>query len=318
MSTVLIVGNGFDLNLGLKTSYQDFFESDYFPKVTPSPTMQNILSDVVRPNGFRSFKASVFEYLTAYREITNWCDIESALGDLLKYTPNSQYSGFIITEKSFQELHSKFCEYLNENVASCFDHIKQDSTAYRLAKNVAHMSELSILNFNYTPTLEYIDSWYKNKVDYIHGCLNDKSIILGIEDNLNVPKGYSFLLKTFSPYYRGHNIRQQLQEADHIIIFGHSLSKVDYHYFQDLFVRQTNPKTAVQNQRISIFTKDEKSKRDVLWQIRIMNENKSNYLFDLCKFQIFRTDCDGDRIEAFFHKLTAEKDSLNEVYSFDY
>lgn len=314
--TVLVVGNGFDLNLGLKTSYQEFFNSDYFPKVTPSLTMQNILSDVVRPKGFLSFNASVFEYLTAYRKITNWCDIESALGNLLKYTPNSQYSGFIITEESFQELHSKFCEYLNENVASCFDHIKQDSIAYRLAKNVAHIPGLSILNFNYTPTLEYIDSWYKNKVDYIHGSLNDNSIIFGIEDDLDVPKGYSFLLKTFSPHYRSHHIRKQLLDADHIIFFGHSLAKADYHYFKDLFIRQTNPEIVKQNQKITIFTKDEYSMRDVLWQIRIMNENRSDYLFDLCNFQIFRTEDDTKRIEAFFTNLTQEKDELKKNLSF--
>ncbi|MFR8357316.1 MAG: AbiH family protein [Parabacteroides sp.] len=30
--TLLIIGNGFDLNLGLKTGYCDFIKSDYFKK----------------------------------------------------------------------------------------------------------------------------------------------------------------------------------------------------------------------------------------------------------------------------------------------
>ena len=30
MSKILIIGNGFDLNLGLKTSYSDFLASDEF------------------------------------------------------------------------------------------------------------------------------------------------------------------------------------------------------------------------------------------------------------------------------------------------
>ena len=74
----------------------------------------------------------------------------------------------------------------------------------------------------------------------------------------------------------------------------------------------------MQKQRISIFTKDEQSKRDVLWQIRTMNENKSDYLFDLCKFQIFRTDNDHERLEEFFSALNNEKTSMHQVYSFDY
>ena len=34
---ILILGNGFDLDLGLKTSYKDFWESDFCPKNYPAP-----------------------------------------------------------------------------------------------------------------------------------------------------------------------------------------------------------------------------------------------------------------------------------------
>lgn len=42
--TVLVVGNGFDMNLGLKTSYKDFFDSDFFPKQNQSKILKDILS----------------------------------------------------------------------------------------------------------------------------------------------------------------------------------------------------------------------------------------------------------------------------------
>ena len=37
--TLLIVGNGFDLSMGFKTSYGDFMKSSYFPnkKISPFP-----------------------------------------------------------------------------------------------------------------------------------------------------------------------------------------------------------------------------------------------------------------------------------------
>lgn len=318
MSTVLVIGNGFDLNLGLKTSYRDFFDSSFYPTKDVNPELRQILSNPLVRRGFAPFTVSVFDYLNAYRDLTNWCDIEGALGFLLSFFPNNGRTGFFISEDSFLELHNRFCDYLRDQAIPCFEDIDTDSVAYRLAKTLVRMPELSILNFNYTPTLEYIDSFYQKHVDYIHGSLNENSIIFGVEDDLEVPKEYSFLLKTFSPHYRGHNIRQQLQQADHIIIFGHSLAKADYHYFKDLFIRQTNPETALEKQIISIFTKDEQSKRDVLWQIRTMNENKSDYLFDLCKFQIFRTDNDHERLEEFFSALNNEKTSMHQVYSFDY
>ena len=37
---VLILGNGFDLDLGLKTSYKDFWESEFCPKDYPAPLIQ--------------------------------------------------------------------------------------------------------------------------------------------------------------------------------------------------------------------------------------------------------------------------------------
>lgn len=39
---VLILGNGFDLNLGLETSYKNFWESDYCPKDYPAPLINHM------------------------------------------------------------------------------------------------------------------------------------------------------------------------------------------------------------------------------------------------------------------------------------
>jgi len=39
---VFVIGNGFDLNLGRRTSYKDFWESDFCPKGYPSPIIQHL------------------------------------------------------------------------------------------------------------------------------------------------------------------------------------------------------------------------------------------------------------------------------------
>jgi hypothetical protein len=39
---VLILGNGFDLDLGLKTSYKNFWESDFCPKDYPAPIIKHL------------------------------------------------------------------------------------------------------------------------------------------------------------------------------------------------------------------------------------------------------------------------------------
>ena len=39
---VLVLGNGFDLNLGLKTSYKDFWESEFCPNDYPAPLIKHL------------------------------------------------------------------------------------------------------------------------------------------------------------------------------------------------------------------------------------------------------------------------------------
>lgn len=303
MGTVFIIGNGFDLNLGLRTSYKDFFESEFFMKDSgETQAIESNMSFIERYYGPVK-NISVFDYLRAYRNLTNWCDIEGALGDLINYIPTNKHSGFFISEESFKQLHSCFCDYLNKEVLNGSLNLNTNSVAYALANRIADVPDLSVLNFNYTPSLEHISPNFKGEVKYVHGNVKENTIIFGIEDDLEIPKEYSFLLKTFSTNYRGNSIQELLLEADHIIIFGHSLAKADYHYFKGLFMRQTDPELVNSKQRISIFTQNEKSMRDVLWQIRKMNKNRSDYLFDLCHFEIFRTDDDQERIKTFIQGL---------------
>ena len=43
-NVVLVLGNGFDLDIGRKTSYRDFFSSSYCPKYYPSPLINYLNS----------------------------------------------------------------------------------------------------------------------------------------------------------------------------------------------------------------------------------------------------------------------------------
>ena len=41
-SIVLVLGNGFDFDLGLRTSYKDFWESEHCPKDYPAPLVKHL------------------------------------------------------------------------------------------------------------------------------------------------------------------------------------------------------------------------------------------------------------------------------------
>ena len=146
---------------------------------------------------------------------------------------------------------------------------------------------------------EYVGS-IKCSVEHIHGSVSDNSIILGFQDDVEIDDSYCFMIKSFSPHFKSHNVRRQLLDADEIIFFGHSLGETDYHYFKDLFMKQSNETIVNEQSRIEILT-----------QLRNMNERKTNLLYGLCDFAIYRTDgSDKNRINNYLEKLKsrAEKE----------
>ena len=313
MSTVLIVGNGFDLNLGLKTSYEDFFKSDFFPKDAGNTKLVEMCLDP--EGGFEPplTEVSVFDYLRGYKNLHNWCDIERALGELPGLLKQKEKHGIYISKDSFDQLHIAFADYLRSVLDEGYQNLDPGRFAYRLAQAL-DLDDLVVYNFNYTDSLERINPDYKELVTYVHGSLADDSIIFGVEDNLEVQKQYDFFLKSFSPFYRSHKIKQDLKNSRDIIFFGHSLSKADYHYFEDLFQNLTDNGKDLGERNVTIFTKNEKSRREILWQIRKMNQNKTDVLFGNCELRIFMTDSDQDAIIDYLNDLAPENSPYHDLW----
>lgn len=55
--------------------------------------------------------------------------------------------------------------------------------------------------------------------------------------------------------------------------------------------------------RLRIFTKDENSRISILLRLREMNNKRTDLLYDLCDFKIYKTENDGKEIEQYFHEL---------------
>lgn len=303
MSTVLIIGNGFDLDLGLRTSYRNFYDSEFFPGDEGNLVMLEHAIDSQDTFSPSFDSVSVFDYLKAYDDLYNWCDIEKVLGKLINFVDFESGTGFFITKESFDRLHQAFSNYLRSVLDDNYQNINCKSAAYKLAKTLSYRDDLVIFNYNYTDSLEHIDNNFRNMVNYVHGSLIDDSIIFGVEDRLKVPRYYDFLLKSFSPFYKSHKVRYELKDADHVIFFGHSLAKADYHYFEHLFQDLTNDDKFFANRKITIFTYEDRSRRDLLWQIRTMNHNRTDVLFGNCDFRIFMTNSEREEIISFLEEL---------------
>lgn len=316
---VLVIGNGFDRDLGLASDYKSFEASSHFKDHLEQLDELKISVNIFKGQTLEQKKellshiqlCSIFDMLAAKAELENWFDIERQLAiiahnrsDIDKnLTYHSSLLDFLpVTRESFIQLHKSLQEYL-DLLPVCFT---TDKTAFKLFNVIKdHPEFVKVSSFNYTDWNKIFGEQILFPFDYIHGNLKDSSIIIGIQDDLEIDPSYNYMIKSFSENFRSHSLIYDLDDADEVIFFGHSLGDTDYHYFKDFFQRLT-VKSSNRDFRLSIFTYDHKSRMDILQQIRNMNDKKTDMLFALCKFNVFMTDpeCfDKRRIDQFLYDL---------------
>lgn len=123
----------------------------------------------------------------------------------------------------------------------------------------------------------------------MHGNSKDGRIILGTRDSLDFAESYDFLQKSFDPYYNPPSLVAELQEADEIIIFGHSLGVNDQQYFKAFFMQQTNyinPK----HKDITIFTRDDISQLQMKRALQGLTDGNLSTLFGLNHVTFIKTE----------------------------
>lgn len=335
---VLILGNGFDLDLGRKTTYKDFYNSEYCPKEYPTPLIK-YLNEVWGEN----------------LDSVKWYDLENALSgyyDKIKTNNEGPQDIFSKREKELiKEIHTR--HKFSSIYAKEYDHLwtmgiikrnnaqvdlvysglilspsERDKEAINLIKeglikylkniqekdinknSIAYLiipfffqeqyrNHTSIYSFNYT-TLDFCPAT-KSMLQYVHGNIKDNNIIIGTKDEIMCPQ-YDFLQKAFNSQYNPPPIVHDLLEADNITIFGHSLGKNDSQYFKCFFETQSSI-TTPQKKTITIFTKDEKSVIEIKRALQEMTGTNLSNLFSLNDLKIIKTD-----------DYKENKESLNPIF----
>lgn len=211
--TVFIIGNGFDLSLGLKTSYRDFMSSIFY-------------------NEQLNFGNELFEHLKNQTSIENWIDIEK---ELAKFSQKKNGSYCLL-----QDYHL-LCETLKKYLSSLnIESINQGSQAYKVLTNSFDENTI-ILNFNYTDSVIYSlekanfsSELISRNVIYVHGSVSENNIIFGVDDSSRIYKNDTFLYKSTSSHYDGRIVKKHLEDFSSLKIFGHSLGESDHMYFKKI------------------------------------------------------------------------------------
>lgn len=290
---VLILGNGFDLDLGMKTRYSDFANSDIWEQ-----SFQDDMQ-LYRPD-------TLLGYLNKEKEKNAWFDIEQSM---LNYVTNKKNEYGIPDndinddKKSFRKLCHALSMYL-KHVQTYYSQRKNNVAVEVLKAVAANGYFRSIYTFNYT-NLRQIASdngitLGEANIMHVHGSLAADDIILGVmADNASVvPEEYSFLYKDNSRYYQSNNMATDLDEANELVIFGHSINGMDFDYFRDFFLKQPGEKGDFKKKRITIFTYDENSDSQIRNSIRKIGINPRQ-LFNRNELCFIHTKLlsDGDNLE---------------------
>jgi len=180
---LFIIGNGFDLSHGLKTSYKDFFEdvvNSHFNKSSKYPTF---FSTSLLVENLEQFKenASSHQYINKFFGLLtedfvnkNWCDIEEVYFSQLK--SSKVFKSIQDLNADFEEVKSALETYLSQLPKSIINH-----NYYEQVFNPPTLGSKLILNFNYTNTAYQYNNAKKSEMINIHGELNNDSnpIIFG-------------------------------------------------------------------------------------------------------------------------------------------
>lgn len=241
-TTLIIIGNGFDISHGIKTRYLDF---------------RNWLIALKR-NNLVSLMDTFFS-----NEQDVWGNLEEALGEydevsVLSYCrPDEEFdfdhslSSSARVEDSPNDIFLPVLEEFKDSFKEWVDSIDING----VQKNKPLPIDALYLTFNYTNTLETIYGIPSQNIAHIHGSrqLNDEYIIghnnvrnpfdAWSDKNLdfecqameNIINWMNGLVKKYRENIRKHQVFfNRLIDVKQIITYGHSMSEIDWPYFEEI------------------------------------------------------------------------------------
>lgn len=266
MKRVLVLGNGFDLDLGFDTTYKTFAESFFAKNVFHEKSkLFDFLYDQythIPDKSWFNFEEEIKKYALSVKSISlddNTSDKKCF--DFLRYslmgtidimawtTPLEETSDYVLNHPG---------DVSNPKQLG----VNSFSIAAKLLNTIAMRPSYfdHIISFNYTPLGELIkkemfkidssneaslDKKYRTveeRISYLHvaSCgsnQHDYRAVLGINDQAITLESLKYLKKSsqIEPEFRAEQI-QRIFNADEIVIFGLSLGECDEDYFKPLFL----------------------------------------------------------------------------------
>lgn len=241
--TLFIIGNGFDLANGIKSSYMDFHKW-------------------LKDNDYSHLISMMDRFFSNRRDV--WSDIETALGEydedyILDYCKPNEDIDYDHPMRSVAAIEDSpdwlFQPILEDFINAFGDWV--DSIDITTAERIRTLPTESIyLTFNYTETLERVYSIPKSNILHIHGCrlldekyiighnnyrdpddaYNDESEMLYIQNTWSKIIGWmnGLLKDTAAIISKNQNFFERLSDIECVVVYGHSLNEIDMPYMEEI------------------------------------------------------------------------------------
>lgn len=276
MKIVHIIGNGFDINLGLETKYRQFY--DHYCKIeSSSELVKNLKKDISSGiTDWSDLEIAFGKHTVKLNDIKEFDivfeDIVDNLGDYLIAQEEKLDATKIDSSKFYKYLYNPEIQLSNDDIA--------ELKRYRQPWNAQDWN-IDIITLNYTRTIERIlgdeatnikiGAHHQSKIifrniHHIHG-YTDIRTVLGVNDISQIAKKefheneeiLEALIKTKCNRVQRHSVdrtcERLINEANLIVIFGSSIGDTDTYWWQ-LIGEQLKRGT-----RLIIFKKGEEIKK---------------------------------------------------------
>lgn len=283
----LIVGNGFDIDMGLPSRYSDFIRSKEW-------------NDAV--SGFNIYlqqkdyqNHSLIAQLQMASTNSQWFDIEQEIHRFIVSHPDNTEKDVRNIRSEFEVIKKALTNYLKRITSTFTADNSKVSTAlhYRMRECPLTVTEIY---FNYTYPHQYIKlpiqqaifNGAQHWVTFVHGSLRDNDIVLGcdLQEGEQVNRQLSFMYK-YNQLKKANHIARNILEAKEIIFFGHSINEMDFGYFKEFFkAASASPKPI---RHLTIITYDDESERNIKDNIRNQGISVSDLYSNLWTFDIIKT-----------------------------
>lgn len=266
MNVLWIIGNGFDLNLGLKTSYKSFCEDVYFKQDRYKVDREKLME--LNCEDCKDFTDDLL-----------WSDLELLLGKATALFSKKDIEGF---HEIFERMEGALCDYLAEQQSNCSGYYLQDVVIDEFWKSISRFENRlpvldkeqfgSILRPSENTHFDFISLNYTSCFDemlkkaaearhpfdqhgtavshisealHIHGELgNNGSVVFGVSDSSQIANAELAEDEDFTElwvkrkknvFYRNDKtsrLEKCIARAQYICIFGASMGETDSYIWE--------------------------------------------------------------------------------------